>query len=88
VVIIDDILDTDGTLVSCCEQLCQLGVQTITILITHGQFTGKLWQKLWFLRVKQMVCTDTLPPPPARCSENMKTLSILPVLREYLKRSL
>lgn len=69
VVVIDDILDTGGTLVSCCEQLCRLGVQTITILVTHGLFTGGLWQRLWSLRVQRICCTDTVPHPPARSWE-------------------
>ena len=86
-VIIDDILDTGGTLVSCCEQLCQRGVHTITICVTHGQFTGTLWQRLWSLRVQQIICTDTVPPPPATRSMNVQTLSVLPVLEEHLKRS-
>lgn len=86
-VIVDDILDTGGTLVSCCEQLCQRGVQTITILVTHGQFTGTLWQHLWSLRIQRIICTDTIPQPPDRCSPQMKVLSVLPVLRESLEQS-
>ena len=53
-VIVDDILDTGGTLVSCCEQL-HSGVRDITILVTHGLFTGTLWQKLWGIGVKRIV---------------------------------
>ncbi len=87
VVIVDDILDTGGTLLSCCEQLCQRGVQTITIMVTHGQFTGTLWQHLWSLRVQRVVCTDTIPQPPERLSTNVTVLSILPALRAYLEKS-
>ncbi|HEU5377883.1 MAG TPA: ribose-phosphate diphosphokinase [Ktedonobacteraceae bacterium] len=86
-VIVDDILDTGGTLLSCCEQLCQRGVQTITIMVTHGQFTGTLWQQLWSLRVQRIICTDTIPQPPERCSPQMKVLSVLPVLLEPLEQS-
>lgn len=86
-VIVDDILDTGGTLVSCCEQLCQRGVQTITIMVTHGQFTGTLWQHLWSLRVQRIVCTDTIPQPPEQCSPGMKVISVLPVLREFLEQA-
>ena len=85
-VIVDDILDTGGTLVSCCEQLCQLGVQTITILVTHGQFTGTLWQRLWSLRVQRIVCTDTIPQPPDRRSTQVHVLSVLPLLCASLEQ--
>ena len=84
-VIVDDILDTGGTLVSCCEQLQQLGVRDITILVTHGLFTGTLWQKLWALGVKRICCTDTLPQAKERASENIMMLSVLPLLCEFLK---
>lgn len=87
VVIIDDILDTGGTLVSCCEQLCLRGAQTITIFVTHGQFTGTLWQKLWSLRVRQIICTDTIPQSPEQHATNVTVLSILPILRAFLESS-
>ena len=83
--IVDDILDTGGTLVSCCEQLQQLGVRDITILVTHGLFTGTLWRKLWAFGVKRICCTDTLPQAKERALENIRLLSVLPLLCEFLK---
>lgn len=87
-VIVDDILDTGGTLVSCCEQLQQRGVRDITILVTHGLFTGVLWQKLWTYGVKHIYCTDTVPSAKERSSENISTVSVLPLLCQHLKTRL
>ncbi len=87
-VIVDDILDTGGTLVSCCEQLQQRGVQDITILVTHGLFTGMLWQKLWTLGVKRISCTDTVPRAKERYAEHISTLSVLPLLCQHLQTRL
>ena len=84
-VIMDDILDTGGTLVSCCEQLQQRGVRDITILVTHGLFTGTLWHKLWSLGVNHIYCTDTVPLAHERTLENIRTVSVLPLLRQYLQ---
>ena len=84
-VIVDDILDTGGTLVSCCEQLQRRGVRDITILVTHGLFTGTLWQKLWTLGVKRIYCTDTVPPAQEQPVENTSTLSVLPILCQHLE---
>jgi len=84
-VIVDDILDTGGTLVSCCEQLQQRGVRDITILVTHGLFTGMLWQKLWTSEVKRISCTDTIPSAKERSSENIGILSVLPLLCRHLQ---
>ena len=84
-VIVDDILDTGGTLVSCCEQLRQRGVRDITILVTHGLFTGALWQQLWALGVTWIYCTDSVPLAKERSSENIRTLSVLPLLSQHLQ---
>jgi ribose-phosphate pyrophosphokinase len=61
VIIIDDILDTGQTLISCCQMLREQGVQEMIIMVTHGLFTGSLWKKLWKLGVKKIYCTDTVP---------------------------
>ena len=83
-VIVDDILDTGGTLVSCCEQLQQRGARDITIFVTHGLFTGLLWQRLWSMGVHGIYCTDTILQFPEQAAGKRKTVSVLPLLCEYL----
>ncbi|HEX8932176.1 MAG TPA: ribose-phosphate diphosphokinase, partial [Patescibacteria group bacterium] len=46
VIIIDDMLDTGTTLISCCKKLKENGAEEIYIIVTHGLFTGDNWQKL------------------------------------------
>jgi ribose-phosphate pyrophosphokinase len=82
-VIVDDILDTGGTLVSACEALARAGVRDIRIMVTHGLFTGATWQRLWSLGVSRIYCTDTTPPPPA--GDAIAVLSIAPLLAADLK---
>ncbi len=85
VLIVDDMIDTGGTLVSACEKLAQAGVQEIYIMVTHGLFTGEGWKKLWSLGVKRIFCTDTIPPRTdiARDSR-INVLSIVSLLRDLL----
>lgn len=83
-VIVDDILDTGGTLISCCEQLQQRGVQDITILVTHGLFTGTLWPRLWSLGVNHISCTDTISSTQEHRFENIGRISVVPLLYQYL----
>ena len=45
-VVVDDILDTGDTLVSCCRQLREAGVRRIGVIATHGLFTGDRWRVL------------------------------------------
>lgn len=61
VVIIDDILDTGQTLISCCKKLLEEGDREIIVMVTHGLFTRSAWKKLWNLGVKKIYCTDTVP---------------------------
>jgi ribose-phosphate pyrophosphokinase len=84
VVIIDDMLDTGGTLVSACEKLIEAKVEEIYILVTHGLFTGTNWTKLWSLRVKHIFCTDTVPFGTSLETANITVLSVVPLLQERL----
>jgi len=89
VILVDDILDTGGTLVSACEKLRRLRVQEIFILVTHGAFTGEKWQKLWSLGVQQIFCTDTIPSPrPHEAEGRITTLSAVPMLRQHFSKLL
>ncbi|MDP4236900.1 MAG: ribose-phosphate diphosphokinase [Bacteroidota bacterium] len=87
VVIIDDILDTGSTLISCCKVLCSHGVGEIVIMVTHGLFTGQEWKELWDLNVKFIYCTDTLPPESYPVSKNIRLLSIIALLTEEIRKA-
>ena len=84
-IVIDDILDTGGTLVSACEKLRDRGVADIRIMVTHGLFTGSRWNKLWSLGVKTIFCTDTIAPCKEREPQAFVRLSVVPMLRARLK---
>ena len=58
--VVDDILDTGGTLVSCCRQLRNAGAVEIGVIATHGLFTGEHWRALLADGVRQIWVTDTV----------------------------
>ncbi len=84
VVIIDDILDTGGTLVSACEKLATAGVDEINVMVTHGLFTGTRWRELYRFGVKRIFCTDSVPLPVGVVGEGIVRLSIIPLLAKEL----
>ena len=87
VILIDDMLDTGGTLISACEKLGRIGVKEIYIFVTHGLFTGEGWRQLWSLNVKHISCTDTIPPSAATLTDNnISILSMAPLLRDALTK--
>jgi ribose-phosphate pyrophosphokinase len=79
VVVIDDILDTGGTLVSCCHELLRRGVKEITIMVTHGLFTGQGWRELLPL-VNDLYVTDSVPAIANRPREGVRVISIKPLI--------
>jgi ribose-phosphate pyrophosphokinase len=84
VVVIDDMIDTGGTLVSACERLRDAKVEEIYILVTHGLFTGSNWTKLWSLGVRHIFCTDTVPLRADLDATNISVLPAAALLREEL----
>lgn len=82
--IVDDILDTGGTLLSACEKLRQAGVEEITIMVTHSLFTGERWKLLWRLGVKRIFCTDSVPNDLGLPENGIVRLSIVPLLAKEL----
>lgn len=84
-VVVDDILDTGGTLVSCCRELRRRGVEDITVMVTHGLFTGERWEELWSHGVRRILCTDTVPQAAAVPPAGVTVFSTRPLLLQAMK---
>ncbi len=76
VVIVDDILDTGGTLVSACAALRRAGAREIDVLVTHGLFTGERWRELPALGVRRIYTTDSLPTARERGGSIVEVLPV------------
>ncbi len=84
VVLVDDILDTGGTLISACKRLREARVDEITVMVTHALFTGERWKNLWRLGVKRIFCTDSLPRHADSKEGRIVRLSAVPLLEQEL----
>ena len=82
-VVVDDILDTGDTLVSCCRQLREAGVADVGVVATHGLFTGNRWRALLSEGVREIWITDTVlsrrRPPQAH------VVAVAPLLAPVLE---
>lgn len=85
-IIVDDEIDTAGTLTETVHALEREGVSEIYACATHGVLSGPAIQRLADSNIVEIVLTDTIPlPPPARLPK-IKTLSIAPIIGEAIKR--
>ncbi len=75
-VIVDDILDTGGTLVSACAALRRAGAWEIDVFVTHGLFTGERWRELPALGVRRIYTTDSLPGARERGGSIVEVLPV------------
>jgi len=63
-VIIDDIIDTAGTLCAAAQTLIEHGAAKVFAAATHGVFSGPAYENLAQGPFERIVVTDTIPAPP------------------------
>lgn len=78
-VLVDDMIDTGGTLVTSSEALMKAGAREVYACATHGIFSGPAKERLDGSALKKVVVTDTLPIPEEHRSSKVEILSIASV---------
>jgi ribose-phosphate pyrophosphokinase len=84
-VVVDDIIDTAGTVVAGAEALKNAGASTIVAAATHGVFSGEALPRLQAAPITEIVVTNTLPVGDDRRIEKMTVLSIAPIIASAIK---
>ncbi|NLH00198.1 MAG: ribose-phosphate diphosphokinase [Chloroflexi bacterium] len=90
VLLVDDEIDTGGTMVQAVELLKEHGVRDIYISFVHPVFSANAAQRLSALPVKQFITTDTVPIPPekrALFGDRLVILSVSSLLGEVILRA-
>ncbi len=75
-VLVDDMIDTAGTLTSSAAALEEKGAAEIYACATHGIFSGGAWEKIDASPIKEVTVTNTLPIPEEGRSPKAKVISI------------
>jgi ribose-phosphate pyrophosphokinase len=79
-VLIDDMIDTAGTITAACDLLKAFGAEEIWVMATHAVFSDPAIERLSNAPVSRVIVTDTLPLPPERRFEGLEILSIAPLV--------
>jgi ribose-phosphate pyrophosphokinase len=84
-VLVDDIIDTAGTLKAAAEAVYDAGARRVYAAATHGVFSGSAWENLAAARLEQIVVTDTIPLPPG-APDNVRVLSCADLLTNSIRQ--
>jgi ribose-phosphate pyrophosphokinase len=83
-VLIDDMIDTGGTLVAAAEQLIEQGAETVCAAATHGVLSGPAIDRLKNSVISKVVVTNTLPLPPEKQIDKIEVLSVASVIADTI----
>jgi ribose-phosphate pyrophosphokinase len=79
-ILVDDMIDTAGTICSAAELLKKKGAKSVSAVATHGLFSPPALERLEKSSIDLLAVTDTLPSVKPNNKVNIETVSIVPLL--------
>jgi len=86
VFIVDDIIDTGGTLLAAVEELIKGGVRRVYAGCAHAVLSAGAYEKVEKSSLTQLIVTDSIPLRKGEPSSKIKVLTVAPLLGEAIKR--
>jgi len=87
-ILVDDIVDSGGTLCNAADALLAKGARSVTAYATHGVLSGGAVARIGDSRLKEMVVTDSIQATAAQAqSPKLRTISIAPLMGEAIART-
>ena len=84
-VVIDDMIDTAGTITKAVDALIAAGAKEVIVAATHAVFSGPAVERLKASKVTEVVVTDSLPIDEDKRFEGLTVLSIAPLLARAIR---
>ncbi len=84
IVLLDDIIDTGGTLCKAAEMMMDRGAKSVRALCTHAVLSGKAYENLEKSKITELIVTDTIPLK--RESPKIKVLSVAGMFADVFHR--
>ena len=86
-IIIDDIIDSGGTIVNAAKALKEKGAKDVYVYITHAVLSGSAVDKIEKSQIKKLITTDTIDnQKKIKNSKKIEIISIAPMISEAMKR--
>jgi len=84
-ILVDDMIDTAGTLCAAAETVLEEGAARVIACATHGVFSGPAFERLEASGIESIIVTDTIPPRPG-APENIKVLPTASIFANSIRR--
>jgi len=84
-VLVDDMIDTGGTIAKAVQVVLDAGAKDVIVAATHGVLSGPAVDRLSTCGAREVVVTDTLPISESKHFENLTVLPIAPLLARAIK---
>ena len=86
-IILDDIIDSAGTICNAADKLVEIGAKSVTAYVTHGVLSGKALSRIKDSKLKEVVITDTINNTEnAKELEKIRIIPISDLLGEAIRR--
>ena len=86
-ILVDDIVDSGGTLCNAAEALIAAGARSASVYVTHGVLSGGAVARIASSPIQMMTITDSILATEAvRLAQNIRQLTIAPLLAEAMRR--
>ena len=85
-ILIDDIVDTAGTLTNASEALLKVGANSVSAYVSHGVLSGPALKRIKESSLKELVTTNTIIEIKNENKNKIRRLSVAPLIAEAVKR--
>jgi ribose-phosphate pyrophosphokinase len=86
VVIIDDMIDTAGTLIQAVHAIEREGARRVLAAAMHAVLSGPAIERIAGSPLEEIIFTNSIPLPPDKVIPKMQVLSVAPLLAEAIRR--
>ena len=85
-ILVDDMIDTAGTITNAANALKDLGAKSVRACATHAVLSGPAIERIEKSAIEELVLLNTMPIPPEKMLDKMKVLSVAPIFAEAIYR--
>jgi ribose-phosphate pyrophosphokinase len=87
VVLVDDMIDTGGTLCNAANMVMEKGAKSVRAFCTHAVLSGKAYENIENSKLSELIVTNTLPLSPAYKGKKIKALSVAKLFAQAIRNT-